>query len=179
MGQKKAKNHHVSFGKSRLARAAHPFSATKEVPSMGSRARYAPAWPWSLRRRTCRWRARRTAAASCGCRGAARKTRGRWRRARWVGCPPAMRPPPTSGKTVFKTIAETHVTREGLSAFHATCICTHLDRASVWEARFVGLHQAARGLGAVENSHPRPLLRLAHHHVEHLRPSSPSAVWPR
>jgi len=27
MGQKKAKNHHVSFGKSRLARAALPFSA--------------------------------------------------------------------------------------------------------------------------------------------------------
>jgi len=25
MGQKKAKNHHVSFGKSRLARAALPF----------------------------------------------------------------------------------------------------------------------------------------------------------
>jgi len=29
MGQKKAKNHHVSFGKSRLARAALPFSAFK------------------------------------------------------------------------------------------------------------------------------------------------------
>ena len=28
MGQKKAKNHHVSFEKSRLARAAPPFSAT-------------------------------------------------------------------------------------------------------------------------------------------------------
>jgi len=27
MGQKKAKNHHDSFGKSRLARAALPFSA--------------------------------------------------------------------------------------------------------------------------------------------------------
>ena len=26
MGQKKAKNHHVSFGKSRLARAAFPFT---------------------------------------------------------------------------------------------------------------------------------------------------------
>jgi len=29
MGQKKAKNHHVSFGKSRLARAALPFSASQ------------------------------------------------------------------------------------------------------------------------------------------------------
>jgi len=32
MGRKKAKNHHVSFGKSRLARSALPFSAPMTTP---------------------------------------------------------------------------------------------------------------------------------------------------
>ena len=41
MGQKKANNRHVSFGKSRLARAALPFSWNVGFATRGSRAREA------------------------------------------------------------------------------------------------------------------------------------------